>query len=139
MLHMQRLVRQAVVGLTHRRQHAAWLAWRAACEAAVRVQDGAAQLQLRVVQRLQNQVCRPLAQTDIICPDVIWSIASCNLIACRVAKPSAVHKSPLRKGMKVSTVLCMGLAMVTADLMVISRRRNLQNMDRNCVRCFCVR
>ena len=56
MLHMQRLVRQAALGLTHRRQRAAWLAWRAAGEAAVAVREGAAQLQLRVVQRQRNQV-----------------------------------------------------------------------------------
>ena len=56
MLRMQRLVRQAVLGLTRRRQRAAWLAWLAACAAAVAVREGAAQLQLRVVQRLRNRV-----------------------------------------------------------------------------------
>jgi len=68
MLHMQRLVRQGALGLRHRRQRAAWLAWRGVGDTAVVVREAAAQLQLRVVQRLRNQVCCCLVADAMMSP-----------------------------------------------------------------------
>jgi hypothetical protein len=55
-LRTRRVIRLAALALTHRRQRAAWLAWRADREAATAADAGAAQLQLRVLQRMTHQV-----------------------------------------------------------------------------------